>query len=61
MTAFGIDLGTSNIKIYNGATDKIMNQKNVVAIANRNQLFHLGMMPMRHMRKHRRILRCHFR
>ena len=24
MTAFGIDLGTSNIKIYNSATDKIM-------------------------------------
>ena len=42
MTAFGIDLGTSNIKIYNSATDKIMNQKNIVAIANRNQLFSLG-------------------
>ena len=34
MAAFGIDLGTSNIKIYNGATDKIFNQKNIVAIAN---------------------------
>lgn len=42
MTAFGIDLGTSNIKIYNSATDKIMNQKNIVAIANRNQLFSPG-------------------
>ena len=42
MSAFGIDLGTSNIKIYNSSTDKIFNQKNIVAIANRNQLFSLG-------------------
>ncbi len=42
MAAFGIDLGTSNIKIYNSGTDKILNQKHIVAIANRNQLFSLG-------------------
>ena len=29
---FAIDLGTNNIKIYNAATDKIMVQKNMIAI-----------------------------
>lgn len=33
--SFGIDLGTSNIKIYNSQTGKIRVQKNMIAIQNR--------------------------
>ena len=31
-SAFGIDLGTYNIKIYNGFNDTISSQKNIIAI-----------------------------
>lgn len=30
--AFGIDLGTSNIKIYDGLTDSIISRKNMIAV-----------------------------
>lgn len=40
--AFGIDLGTSNIKIYNRADDSIMVEKNMIAIENKNTLFAYG-------------------
>ncbi len=40
--AFGIDLGTSNIKIYSRNDDKIMVQKNMIAIENKNTLFAYG-------------------
>lgn len=39
---FGIDLGTSNIKIYNKAEDSILNQKNMIAIRNKKDLFAIG-------------------
>lgn len=39
---FGIDLGTSNIKIYNKNEDKIINEKNVIAIANKKDLIAAG-------------------
>lgn len=39
---FAIDLGTSNIKVYNAATDKIMVQKNMIAIQNRKDLIAFG-------------------
>ena len=32
VNAFGIDLGTSNIKIYNGITDTIARYKNMIAV-----------------------------
>ena len=32
INAFGIDLGTSNIKIYNGITDTIASRKNMIAV-----------------------------
>ncbi len=41
-SAFGIDLGTSNIKIYNNMDGMILNQKNMIAIKNRNTLFAYG-------------------
>lgn len=40
--AFGIDLGTNNIKIYSLATDEIMVQKNMIAIENKKNLFAYG-------------------
>ncbi len=41
-SAFGIDLGTSNIKIYNRADDSILVEKNMIAIENKNTLFAYG-------------------
>ena len=36
---FGIDLGTSNIKIYNRADDSVMVEKNMIAIENKKTFF----------------------
>lgn len=40
--AFGIDLGTNNIKIYNRTDDNILIEKNMIAIENKNTLFAYG-------------------
>ncbi|MBQ9438678.1 MAG: rod shape-determining protein [Lachnospiraceae bacterium] len=40
--AFGIDLGTSNIRIYELSSDQIHVQKNMIAIANKKELFAYG-------------------
>ena len=40
--AFGIDLGTSNIKIYNRTDDTILVEKNMIAIENKKTLFAYG-------------------
>lgn len=42
INAFGIDLGTNNIKIYNRNDDKVIVQKNMIAIENKNTLFAYG-------------------
>ena len=39
---FGIDLGTSNIKIYSKNDDKILMEKNMIAIENKNTIFAYG-------------------
>jgi rod shape-determining protein MreB len=39
---FGIDLGTSNIKIYNKATDSITVEKNLIAVENKTSLLAYG-------------------
>lgn len=39
---YAIDLGTSNIKIYNTAHDKVMVQKNMIAIENRKNMIAYG-------------------
>lgn len=39
---FGIDLGTSTISIYNHSKKSFMTEKNMIAIANKNQLFAYG-------------------
>ena len=40
--AFGIDLGTNNIKIYDRNEDKVVIEKNMIAIENKNILFAYG-------------------
>lgn len=40
--AFGIDLGTNNIKIYSRNDDNITVEKNMIAIENKNTLFAYG-------------------
>ncbi len=42
MNAFGIDLGSSNIKIYNGCDDTYFMEKNMIAIQGRDTLFAYG-------------------
>lgn len=42
MNAYGIDLGTNNIKIYDKSDDKIHVEKNMIAIENKNTLFAYG-------------------
>lgn len=39
---FGIDLGTSNIKIFSKSKGQILNEKNVVAIENKKNVFAIG-------------------
>ncbi|MBO5278519.1 MAG: rod shape-determining protein [Lachnospiraceae bacterium] len=39
---FGIDIGTSNIKIYNRNLETIMNEKNMIAIQNKTQVLAVG-------------------
>lgn len=40
--AFGIDLGTNNIKIYNRNDDSVMVEKNMIAVENKNSIFAYG-------------------
>ena len=40
--AFGIDIGTSNIRIYNQADNSIFMEKNMIAIENKNTLLAYG-------------------
>lgn len=40
--AFGIDLGTNNIKIYSRSDDSVMVEKNMIAIENKKVLFAYG-------------------
>ncbi|WP_026528917.1 rod shape-determining protein [Butyrivibrio sp. VCD2006] len=39
---FGIDLGTSNIKIYNKATDAVTVEKNLIAVENKKSILAYG-------------------
>ncbi len=42
ISAFGIDLGTSNIKIYNGNNDTYFMEKNMIAIEGKDTFFAYG-------------------
>ncbi|SHI30658.1 rod shape-determining protein [Parasporobacterium paucivorans] len=39
---YGLDLGTSNIKIFSSANDRIINEKNVIAIKDKNTIISFG-------------------
>lgn len=39
---YGIDLGTCNMKIYCKATNKILNEKNTIALVNKDQIYAYG-------------------
>ncbi|MGN0291719.1 MAG: rod shape-determining protein [Lachnospiraceae bacterium] len=39
---FGIDLGTCNVKVFCKTTGKVLNEKNTIAIVNKNQLYAYG-------------------
>ena len=39
---YGIDLGTGNLKIYSISSGEVMNQKNTIAIVNKNELYAYG-------------------
>ena len=41
-SVFGIDFGTSTIKIYNGLTKTVITEKDIIAIKNKTQLFEFG-------------------
>ena len=40
--AYGIDLGTSNIKIYDGTDSNVLLEKNMIAVNDRDELFAYG-------------------
>lgn len=39
---YGIDLGTCNMKVYCKATNKILNEKNTIALVNKDQIYAYG-------------------
>lgn len=39
---YGLDIGTSNIKIYSKENNKILNEKNIIAIADKKNLYAFG-------------------
>lgn len=39
---FGVDLGTSNIKIYNYAKKQVLNEKNMIALERKNTIYATG-------------------
>ena len=39
---YGVDLGTSSIKIYDSRKDTIIKEKNMVAVRNQDTLFAVG-------------------
>lgn len=39
---YGIDLGTGNLKIYSLTTGEVTNQKNTIAIVNKNEMYAYG-------------------
>lgn len=39
---YGIDFGTGNIKMFNGVTKRLLNEKNIIAIKNEKEVFSFG-------------------
>lgn len=58
---YGLDIGTSNIKIYHKDKDTFLNEKNIIAIANKTEVLHLVMKLLKCTKKHLIISRYLFR
>lgn len=58
---YGIDLGTCNIKIFSKHSNKIIKEKNTIAVINKNQLYAYGDEAYAMYEKHRRISMYHSR
>ncbi|MFR8130790.1 MAG: hypothetical protein ACLU90_05075 [Lachnospira sp.] len=52
---YGIDIGTSNFKMCCKDKDAILNEKNIIAIANKKIFLLLAMKHMKCMKRHQRI------
>lgn len=39
---YGVDIGTSNFKMYSKEKDTVLNEKNIIAIANKTEVFAIG-------------------
>lgn len=39
---YGVDIGTSNFKMYSKEKDAVLNEKNIIAIANKTEVFAIG-------------------
>ena len=59
--AYGIDLGTSNIKIYSLSDDSVMMEKNMIAIENKKNIFAYGNSAYEMYEKPRQIFRSAIR
>ena len=57
---YGIDLGTCNLKIFSKHSNKIIKEKNTIAIINKNQLYAYGNEAYAMYEKHQRISTYHF-
>ena len=58
---YGVDIGTSNFKMCCKDKEDILNEKNIIAIANKKDLLAFGDEAYEIMRKHLKISRFHFR
>ena len=58
---YGLDIGTSNIKIYHKDKDTFLNEKNIIAIANKTEVFAFGDEAFECTKKHLIISRYLFR
>ena len=59
--AFGIDLGTRTIKIYNAHSDNVIVEKNMIAIEDKKNLFAYGDSAFEMFEKAPSILKSHIR
>lgn len=58
---YGIDLGTCNMKIYCKTSNKILNEKNTIALVKKTRFMLMVMLLMQCMKKHRRRSMSHSR
>ena len=55
--AFGIDLGTRTIKIYNAHSDNVIVEKNMIAIEDKKNCSHMVTLHLKCLRRHHLVLK----